>query len=103
MKTNFIENNRNKVVAILMVFFVLLLFGNAPADESTQQPSKTGKYQALFLGEDKLGFHIILIMNTETGNVEKRIFYDELTDHQAIYNFVTKEITTITRKPEKTN
>ncbi|MCX5848587.1 MAG: hypothetical protein NTW65_03980 [Deltaproteobacteria bacterium] len=104
MKTNFIVNIWHKVLVILIVVFVLLSFRNAPAQESIQkQPPVTGKYLALSLGEDKSGFHIILIINTETGKVEKRIFYDELNDHQDVFNFITKEVTTITRKGEKIN
>jgi hypothetical protein len=102
MKTNFIAKNRYKVLVVSILVFVLLLFGNVPAKESAQQqPLNTGRYQALYLGVNNAGFHIIMIVNTETGNVEKRIFYVDTNDNQDIYNYVTKETTMITRKGEK--
>jgi hypothetical protein len=102
MKTNSNVNNWSKVIVILVAAFVLLSFGNVKANESIQkQTSNTAKYQALYVGEDKSGLHVILIVNMETGKVDKRIFYDELNDHQDVFNFANKEITTITRTEEK--
>jgi hypothetical protein len=102
METNSIINNWNKVIVILTAAFILLSFGNAMADESIQkQTSDTAKYQALYLGKDNSGLHVILFVNTQTGRIDKRIFYDDANDHQDIFNFATKEITTITRTSEK--
>ncbi len=101
MKTKFNVNSRCKLLVISIAVFVLLLSVNAPAGEIPQQQLSTGKYQALYLGVNSAGFHIIMIVNTETGNVEKRIFYVDTNDNQDIYNYVTKEATTITRKGEK--
>jgi hypothetical protein len=102
MKTKFNVNSRCKLLVILIAVFVLLLFGTAPAKDTTQQqPLNAGRYQALYLGVNNAGFHIIMIVNTETGNVEKRIFYVDTNDNQDIYNYVTKETTMITRKGEK--
>lgn len=102
MKTNYIENNLNRALAVLTAVFVLFLFCNAHADENAvKQVPEAAKYQALYLGEDHSGFHIILIVNTVTGNIERRIFYDDANDHQDVFDFVTKEITTITRTKVK--
>ena len=90
------------MIVILTAVFILLSFEKAMADESVQkQTSDTAKYQALYLGENNSGLHIILFVNTQTGRIDKRIFYDELNDHQDVFNFATKEITTITRTEEK--
>ena len=102
MKTNAIALYWDKALVILLTVIVLLLFRNAPAQESIQQqPLNTGKYQALYVGEDKSGYRIVLIANTETGKLEKRISYDDSNDHQEIFNYATKQIISITRKEEK--
>jgi hypothetical protein len=97
----YIEKNGNKALAVLILIFVLLFFCNAQADENAkQQPPDTMKYQALYMGKNNSGSHIILIVNTQTGKIERRIFYDDLNDHRDIFDFVAKEITTITRTKE---
>jgi hypothetical protein len=103
VKTNHALGNLSKASVFSALVFLLVLFGNVEADErAPQQPSNTGKYQAIYAGEDKAGYHILLIVNTETGKIEKRIFYDEANDKQEVLNYITKEITEISRREEKT-
>jgi hypothetical protein len=103
MKTNLVLNYRNVLSLILVFVLFSLVFGKVQAAESNpQQPSIAGKYQAIYAGEDKSGYHhIIIIINTETGKVEKRIFYDEVTDKQEVINYFTKEVAIITPFEEK--
>jgi hypothetical protein len=102
MKRRYFKKKVNKALAVLIAVFVLLLFSNAMAQENARpQLPDSVKYQALYLGKDNSNFHIILIVNTTTGKIERRIFYDDANDHQDIFDFVTKEITTITRTKEK--
>ena len=92
MKANFAEKYWDKVLVILLAVIVLLLFKNAPAQDSTQEQLRnTGKYQALYIGEDKPGHRIIMIANTETGKIEQRILYDIYNESQRVYSYITNK------------
>jgi hypothetical protein len=92
MKVNIIAKFWDKILVIFLAVIVLLLFRNAPAQDSMQkQPLNAGKYQALYIGEDKPGHRIIMIANTETGKVEQRILYDIYNESQRVYSYITNK------------
>jgi hypothetical protein len=69
-----------------------LSFRNPTSVENSQQQSASGKYQAIFACQDKSGFNIFLILNSETGKFEYRVAFDETNDRQKIRNLLTDEI-----------
>jgi hypothetical protein len=99
MKTKHVLIDRSKASVISALVFVILMFGNIQAEESApQQPSGPGRYQAVYAGMDESGsghHHIIIVLDTQTGKIDKTIYYEDGLDKQEITDFTNQEIVTI--------
>jgi hypothetical protein len=103
MKTDLVLKHCGKLALIAALVFVSLSFGKVQAEEDNSNPQQSsasgpGRYQAIYAGMDESGsghHHLIIIVDTHTGKLDKTIYYEDGIDKQEITDFTNQEIVKI--------